>query len=291
MTLVVGQVTPDIRFLIADTLLSFEKYEARKTVQKSHALKIHILNPDTAVAFAGDVATSLNIIANLNAELRADPQMSLCDRLFELYKERSRDCDFLVLQLAAEGKNLAHITSERLSYRNRAYIGDCDEYKRMMELRHPYDPPKMQMVQQPDGTFHTVPLVTSEGEREFEEISRALEELTGRRAQGRQQDSVGTICGCIVRVVNARISGKLEYLQSGEVSISPWEGKSGFTFLASNSDIRGIGIYYRSGKMGFLFIVGDSEYCRQEYAETLNQFVAMARMTYGLTLTGVGFDC
>jgi hypothetical protein len=118
----------------------------------------------------------------------------------------------------------------------------------------------MQSVQQPDGTFRTVPLVTSDGERDFAEISCALEELTGRRAQGRLQSSVGAICGCVVRVVNARISGKLEYLQSGESSIFPWEGRSGFTLLASNSDVRGIAIYYRSGKMGFLFIVGDSEY-------------------------------
>jgi hypothetical protein len=291
MTLVVGGVTPDIGFLVADTLLSFEKYEPPKTVDKSHALKIQILNPDTAIAFAEDVATSLNIITRVNIELRENPKISVCNRLFEFYKQRQHDCDFLILQLALQGKYLAHVTNEKLSYCERAYIGDGDEYKRMTELRHPYDPPKMQSVPQPDGTFRTVPLVTTDGEREFEEVSRALEKLTERRAQGRQVGSVGAICGCVVRVVNARISGKLEYLQSGESSIFPWEGRSGFSFLASNSDVRGIAIYYRSGKMGFLFIVGDSEYCRKEYAETLNKFVEMAGMKYGLTLTGVGFDC
>src|SRR5262245_59123446 len=121
----------------------------------------------------------------------------------------------------------------------------------MTLLRRPYDPPKMQHVQQPDRTFRTVPLIQSDGAREFEEISRALEVLTGRGAQGCQQGSVGAICGCVVRVVNARPSGKLEYLQSGESSIFPWEGRSGFSLLASNSDVRGIAIYYRSGKMGF----------------------------------------
>jgi hypothetical protein len=178
-----------------------------------------------------------------------------------------RDCEFLVLQLTAGAKILAYITDEKLSYCERAYIGDGDEYKRMTELRRPYDSPKMQHVQQPDGTFRTVPLVVSDGEREFMEISQALGELTGQRAQGQQQSSVGAICGCVVRVVNARVPGKLEYLQSGESSIFPWEGRSGFSLLASNSDVRGIAIYYRSGKMGFLFIVGDSEYCRKEYAE------------------------
>jgi hypothetical protein len=178
-----------------------------------------------------------------------------------------------------------------LPYCQKAYIGDLNEYKRMMRLRRPHDPPKMQHVQQPDGTFRTISLVESNGAREFQEISYALEELTSRRAQGKQQSSVGAICGCVVRVVNAWISDKLEYLQSGEVSISPSEGKSGFAFLASNSDVRGIGIYYRSGRMGFLFIVGDTEYCRKEYAETLDKFVQIAKVTYGLTLSGVGFNC
>jgi hypothetical protein len=158
----------------------------------------------------------------------------------------------------------------------------------MTELRRPYRSPKIQHVQEPDGTFRETPLIESEGEIEFAEISNALEELTRQR---RRQSSVGAICGCVTRVVDARISEKLEYLQSGEVSISPWEGKSGFTILVSNSDIRGIGIYYRSGKMGFLFIVGDSDYCRKEYAETLKQFVEMAEVTYGLALIGASFDC
>ena len=291
MTLVVGGVTPDIGFLVADTLLTFETYDPPKTVTNSHALKIQILNPDTAIAFAGDVETSLNIITKLNAELRQDQKISVCDRLLEFYKQRNRDCEFLVLQLTSDGKYLAHVTGERLSYCKRAYIGDGDQYKRMTELKQPYNPPKMQMVQQPDGTFRALPLVPSDGEREFEEISRALEELTARRAQGRYVSSVGAICGCVVRVVDARISGKLEYLQSGESSIFPWEGRSGFSLLASNSDVRGIAIYYRSGNMGFLFIVGDAEYCRREYAETLNKFVKMAKMKYGLALTGVGFSC
>jgi hypothetical protein len=116
LTLVVGGVTPDIGFLVADTLLSFEGYEPSKTVDKSHALKIQILNSDTAIAFAGDVPTSLNIIADLNAELSAEPKTSVCDRLFEFYKNRNRDCEFLVLQLTDEANILAHITNESLSY-------------------------------------------------------------------------------------------------------------------------------------------------------------------------------
>ena len=86
------------------------------------------------------------------------------------------------------------------------------------------------------------------------------------------------------RVANARISGKLEYLQSHEASISPEEGRAGFSILASNTGARGIGIYYPRGKIGFLFIVGSSEDCRTERAETVKQFVEDANVKHGLNL-------
>ena len=293
MTLVVASATSDFGFLIADTLLSVPFYlkgHEGPVNGKFHALKIQILNSDTAIAFAGDVETSFKLIGNLYAELSADPGIDVCQRLLESYKrviermldQTPPDCEFLVLQLTPDGRKLAHVTKKEISYRSRAYIGDSEAYQRMMSLRRARRPPTMQHVQGPDGTFRTVPLVTSEGEIEFEEVSNAMEELV----HGRQSESVGAIGGCVIRVVDARISGALEYLQSAEVSVSPAEGQSGFSALASNSSVRGIGIYYRSGKMGFLFIVGDAEPCRKEYAETLSQFLRAAKVKYGLDLVG-----
>ena len=55
------------------------------------------------------------------------------------------------------------------------------------------------------------------------------------------------------------------------------------SLLASNSCTRGIGIYYRSGKMGFLFVVGDREPCHKETAETIKQFIEVARPDTDLT--------
>ncbi len=293
MTLVVARVTPDIGFLVADTLLSseFELKDRKGPVNgKYHALKVQILDPNTAIAYAGDVKTSFELIKNLHVELSAAPSMRVCERLFESYTQTVKnttdrslpDCEFLVLQLTQEERKLAHVTKDGVSYCERAYIGDPVEYKSMTELRRPYYPPKMQSVQQPDGTFRAMPLVTSDGEIEFAEVSNAMERLTHLR----QSKSVGAICGCVTRVVDARISGELEYLQLAEVSVSPAEGHSGFSVLASNSRIRGTAIYYLSGGMGFLFIVGDSEPCRKEYSDTLNQFVEVARAKYGLNLTG-----
>ena len=107
-----------------------------------------------------------------------------------------------------------------------------------------------------------------------------MEALTHRRHSA----SVGAIAGCVTRVVDARISGELEYLQSVKSSLTPWEGNSGFSLLASNSGTRGIGIYYRSGKVGFLFVVGDGEPCHKEYAETIEEFIEGARARHGLNL-------
>jgi hypothetical protein len=288
MTLVVGRGLSDIGFLVSDTILSsaFE-FEGRKgpVNGQSHALKILILSPTTAVAFAGDVEGSFKLIAKLHAELKADPKTLVPERLFELYTqvfgENFPDCEFLVLtQISSTERKLAHVTTKGVSYLSRAYIGDAAEYERMTELRKPYDPPKTQQVQQPDGTLRTEPLVTSAGEIEFEEIARALEDLTHQR----KSETVGTISGSIIRVADARISKQLEYLQSAEATVSPWEGQAGYSFIASNSDVRGVGLYYQAGKLGYLFAVGDSEPCRKESAETLQRFKEIAKEKYGLNL-------
>ena len=116
MTLVVGCATPDIGYLVADTLVSFSipligRNETLKN--ETHCLKVQILNGETAVAFAGDhgvVETSHDLIASVYAELRSNPQLDPSEKLFELYSQltaahRAPDCEFLVLQLAEKGKD------------------------------------------------------------------------------------------------------------------------------------------------------------------------------------------
>jgi hypothetical protein len=294
MTLVVGCATPDIGFMVADTLLSFAfdlKGRPGLVNGESHALKIQILNPMVAVAFAGDVETSLHLIRDLHTALSTDPTINPCELLFTSYSavamtSPSPDCEFLVLQLTADGKKLARITRDGVFNAIRAFIGDAAEYNSLKGLEGPYSGPTVQQVQQPDGTFRTVPLVPTEGEVEFAVVSDAMEALTHRR----RSKIVGAIAGCVTRVVDARISGELEYLQSVEASLTPWEGNSGFSLLASNSGTRGIGIYYRSGKMGFLFVVADREPCHLERAETITQFIEIAKARYGLTLVGGSWD-
>jgi hypothetical protein len=183
---------------------------------------------------------------------------------------------------------LARISRNGVCYGARAYIGDAAEYTllRQLQLQRPYSAPAVQHVQHFDRTFTVIPLTLSAGEIEFAEVSDAMEALTHRRQSG----SVGAIAGCITRVVDARISGELEYLQSVEASATPWEGNSGFSVLASNSGTRGVGIYYRSGKMGFIFVVGDREPCQKVYAETMKHFIEMARARYGLNFEGGTWD-
>ncbi len=168
----------------------------------------------------------------------------------------------------------------RIKFCERAYIGDADQYKRMTELRKPYEGPKEQRVQQPDGSYKIEKVIDSEGLIEFIEIGFAVQELV----QQRKKVGVGAIAGNVIRVVNARISGELEYLQTHEASISPEEGNAGFSLLASNSGVRGLGIYYVAGKIGFLLIAGDTDMCRKEAADSMESFKQIANQKYGLEL-------
>src|ERR1700720_4667611 len=106
MTLIEGCVTPDIGFLVADTLLSFPfdlKGRTGPVNGESHALKIQVLSPTTAVAFAGDDAgASLDLIGSLHAKLSTDPMIDPCKQLFASYSTLAMmasppDCEFLVL--------------------------------------------------------------------------------------------------------------------------------------------------------------------------------------------------
>ncbi|MET3844912.1 hypothetical protein [Bradyrhizobium sp. OAE829] len=296
MTLIVAAATPDIGFLVSDTLVTtlmhIKGNPTGPVNGEFHTLKVQILNPRTAVAFATSnaVDTAIKLISEVHGALQADPSLSAPDRLFEAYKRAIEasggkdvpDCEFLVLTYNSAVRKLARVSSETITYPERAYIGDANEYKKMMELRQPYVPPAMQQVQQPDGTFKVLPLVVSAGEIEFEEISLALETLVNR-CQGQ---SVGAIAGCIIRVVDAKASKEIEYLQLGEAGVSPEEGQTGFSVLASNTGKRGIGIYYKRGKIGFVMNVGDCEYCRVENAPTIRGFIEVAKAKYGLELSG-----
>ncbi|WP_058444136.1 hypothetical protein [Legionella feeleii] len=288
MTLVYGGADDDIGFLISDTLVSFEKDHAGDNVrfnEKNHVLKIHILNGKIAVAFAGDIKPALKLINELKVIIDGNQlDIEAPEKLFQLYKNHksaiSTDCEFLILEMTDAGKKLAKINENEWNYCTRAYIGNSEEYKKL--IRHPYKPPNTVLIQQPDGSFQEEPLIMTKGEIDFNEFSNAMEDFTHQL----KSKTVGAICGCITRVVDAKPSGELEYLQAIESGISPEEGNFGYTYLSSNTGVRGIGIYYRAGKVGFLFIVGDSEFNRKEHAETLVQFIELAHKKYKLNLVG-----
>lgn len=292
MTLVYGAATEDIGFLVADTLISFDSERNGRTGLfngSNHILKIQILNASVAVAFSGDIETGLDLINKLNTELYQNRDIEIPETLLQIYKTHTEtvnshiyDCEFLILQIIQNQKKLAKVTQKKLIYCERAYIGDSVEYSKMMQLRQPVQMPQMQLIQQPDGFFREAPLVISKGEFEFAEISDAMQLLTYQL----KSRTVGAVCGCVTRVVDARHSGEFEYLQSIESRVSLEEGRTGYSYLTANSGVRGIGIYYRSGKMGFIFIVGDTQPCHKENAETLTQFIKLTHAKYGLNFMG-----
>lgn len=291
MSLIYGFASDDIGFMVADTLFSYPaaSYDPRQpTIEKFHGLKIQILTSDVAVAFGGDVQTALTIITALHRELLACRNLSVPDRLVELRSSLTTDdrltsdCEFLVLWIADNRKKrLARISNNRISYCQRAYIGDPAEYRNLRALWKPDEGPKMRRVQGLDGHFENV--MVTEGEREFDQASNAMEKLTHQRRSA----TVNAICGCVIRVVDARISGNLEYMQSVESSLSPEEGEAGFSLLASNVEPRrGVGIYFRRWHAGLIFMVCDSVPSRKEEAPTIQDFVMLARLKYGLSLEG-----
>jgi hypothetical protein len=283
MTLIVGSVTEDLGFLIGDTLLSFDiTPSVQPIINQTHVLKIQVLNPDTAIAFAGnDADMALNLIYSLKAESSDE---KLPEQLFRKLRASSGlDCEFLVLQLNDGKPSLNYINRSEFGARHRWYIGDQPEYARFTKAieSQTYTPPTAHFVQQTDGSFVEVPVSESDAEIYFIKARNAMESIT---SQWNARGSVGAICGGVTCVANAKISGKLEYMQTHLASISPAEGISGFSFFASNSRVRGTGVYYPLGKVGYLFLVGDVDYSRKEYAENAAQFIAMAKFKYGMNL-------
>ncbi len=297
MTLVYAAAVPDIGFMVSDTLLEplieIKRNPTGPVNGQFHALKVQILNGKTAVAFStsNDAAAALAIISRSKEQLRADPNLDVPNSILTAYADAIKncrgsavpDCEFLVLRLSGSGKKLSRVTKDAITNIERGYIGDANAYARLMELKKPIPAPAFEHVQLPDGSFVTRPLTRTDGEIKFEEIAVAMEALT----QERKIDGVGAVAGCVLRVVDARISGGLEYLQSGEKSNSPWEAEAGFTFLASNTEPRGMGLYWPGGKVGFVFTVGESEGCIKEIADDVQTFIANAEKKYGLKLTGV----
>ena len=136
-------------------------------------------------------------------------------------------------------------------------------------------------MQQPDGAFKTEPFKISEIEKNFIEISNAME-----RVSNQTKDADVAILGNSVTRVRVVRSGSFEYLQQAVRGISSEEGNIGISLLASVTPKYGIGIFYESGGFGDLFIAGDAEYCRRVKAGTFDTFKKTAKQNYQLTLEG-----
>jgi hypothetical protein len=240
-----------------------------------------VLNGTTAVAFAGHFQTAYRSICDLNSALKDTPGLDPVRWIVE--RPGLEQCEFLVLLNEPCQKQLFRIADHKARRCERAYIGDRDEYHRFSEIRRPYEGPPVRYSQIPDGSVSASPV--TEGEREFDVISNALEALTRERV-GRRHPTIGAISGCVIRVVDARISRELEYLQAVEVSHFPWEPQSGYTLLASNEDRRGVGVYFRSGHRGFVLPVCGDDTCIAISAPTLDRFIATAWGRFGMRLVG-----
>ncbi len=291
MTLVIGKILGDRGFLIADTLTT-SSFDSRVTSFSSdwtrHVLKLHLLSPYVAVGFSGDVQGALRIISHLYKSINSKEIPNPSAEIFRIYGSTdfmTHDCEFIVLHLkqAFGPMTLSKVTSTQIISCEEAHIGDeFERYNQFSSNRTWYESPKSMFKQLPDGSFIETELTNQEGTEAFMSTTNSLQEY----ALNRRGVSVGAIGGNIVRLANSSISGVLEYMQSVEVSTSTEEGESGYTHLASNNGRHGLGIYFRSGKLGFVFVAGEETGCIRLQADSLLEFISKAKEHYDLNLTG-----
>lgn len=283
MTLVVAHASPGICFMVGDTLLSHANFQLKGDIGpvngEFHSLKIQILSGGLAVAFAGNFDAAYSAVTALKLELSND---STIDPVAWLASKKLADVDFLVLK--NEEKQLFVIENGSARQASNAHIGDGREWNRLLQLKQAYKRALERHTIDENGRIVRSDPVGPE-EQEFSVISDAMEALSRDRV-GRKQPTVGAISGCVVRVVDARISQQLEYLQDAMVSHFPWEPAGGFTLLASNEPSRGVGIFFRVGGRGFIMPVGGRPPCVASAAETLQAFIEEARVKFGMKLTG-----
>ena len=284
MTLIIAEAHPDIAFMVGDTLLSHENFQLRDDIGpvggEFHALKIQILNGCTVVAFAGEYEPAMERVRALDAALRVSETV---DPAAWMSNQGPVDtCDFLLLT-KKDRKKLYSFIGGNFQECQRAWIGDLSEYKCYLGYRKQYNGPATRIIANKDGSTSTFEVTP--GEREFDIVSDAME-LTTWDNVGKKYATVGAISGAIIRVIDARISGDFEYLQSVEVAHFPWEPLSGYTLLASNEDRRGIGVYFRSGNRGFILPVCAESACVPVSALTLNSFIEVARDSLAMNLEG-----
>jgi hypothetical protein len=282
MTLVVGHADNEICFVVADTLLSHENFQLKDDTGpvngEFHSLKVQILSGSLAVAFAGNFDEAYAAVRDLKKLLEMDSGVDPVEWLAARGLEES---EFLVL-LNSDRKQLFVVENGKAREAKNAYIGLQDDYKRFLELKQPYGGPSVR--QSTVNGVNTSTAVT-DGEKEFDVCSDAMVALSRDRV-GQRKPAVGAISGCVIRVVDARISRELEYMQEVEASRFPWEPAGGYSVLAANTENRGVGIYFRAGGIGFLLPVCGEAPCVKSRAADLNAFIQDAKHKFGMSLEG-----
>jgi hypothetical protein len=283
MTLVIAHADSDICFLVGDTLLSHEHFRLKEDIGpvsgEFHSLKIQILSGSIAVAFTGKFGEAYQAVRELKNALSAHPDVDPAVWLAQ--REGIGGCEFLVL-LNRDRKQLFRISDGTTSEFQTTYIGMQDEYRKYLDLRKPYGGPATRLVID-EGVAAEIPV--TEGEKEFDVVSDAMESLS-RDTVGRKHATVGAISGCVIRVVDARLSRELEYMQAVEVSNFPWEPQGGFAVLAANTDKRGVGIFFKAGGRGFILPTCGEIPCIASQAPDLTAFLKEAKDKFGMTLIG-----
>jgi hypothetical protein len=291
MTLILAEAGLCDGFIVADTLLTVvpSKYNTGPFNGKYHALKVHILSENLCIALAGNYELGLNIINQAYKYISNIKFVNntIFDVIFSLYEEECKkqskglqECEFLVMLISSDGNKLKKVAFDGARECKKAYIGNQEVYKQLQSVRVPGEYASHQRIQQPDGTFITIPFAPTELEKNFVEIAEAMTIIPLRE----KEPSVGVLGDAVTRVRVNRF-GKFEYMQQVQAGSTPYEDNIGISMLTSSYPKYGIGIFYQVG-FGYCWIVGDTEYCRSINANTIQDFIQKASEEYNLNLVG-----
>ncbi len=285
MSLILAQVSQNFGWFVGDTLLTHglpRYYSADDINSESHALKIHILNEKICIAMAGEVELAMSVINQAGKLIENKTYIldnTLFDKICEIYKkectpENLNACNFLVMVISEGGNILVKIENGEWSLCQKAYIGDSRVYRNLQQKRIPHK--SFSPIYNEDGSSKLEPTILSEIEKEFIEIDVAMEKISGRAIDS----TVGLIGDNVVRVgINSKNTFQYFGKAYTNTSFVETEVKKRIeaNLLISSNPKYGLGIYYSEGLVGYLFISGDSVYCRKIQVSDLQDFKTKAK--------------
>jgi hypothetical protein len=280
-------------FMLSDTLLSLPLGHLGRDIAsvggQVHALKIHIVASWVAIGIAGEFDFGVACVQKFKKLVstwhtyRPDVALAFEKIVKEMLIERKKEpnaTSFLLLSISETQSHLWKVDDGNARECTRAYIGDSAAYSDLMaNYANLNCETGLSLSAESDIDKKETGIRLSKAQMSMIACYSAMQNI-------KSHEGVGNIAGISLRVARSTISRSLEYMQEGAVGRSPEEGLTGYTWMASVAPYS-IGLYFREGKMGFIFPTGDERYSYKIEEDSLEAFKKQAFDRFGVVLGGV----